>query len=116
MEINKSVLWELCYKSLKPSKSYSLDFRDYNFILAESYNSPITVAARSMAWTVFALSKAGIVASNPTQGIDICIVCLYSVFMLSCVQVAALRRADLPSKKSYRLSTMVGTLIMATLL
>jgi hypothetical protein len=30
-------------------------------------------------------------------------VCVYSVFMLSCVQVAALRRADPPSKESYRL-------------
>jgi hypothetical protein len=30
-------------------------------------------------------------------------VCVYSVYMLSCVQVAALRRADLPSKESYRL-------------
>jgi hypothetical protein len=30
-------------------------------------------------------------------------VCVYSVFVLSCVQVAALRRADPPSKESYRL-------------
>jgi hypothetical protein len=30
-------------------------------------------------------------------------VCVYSVFMLSCVQVAALRRAYPPSKESYRL-------------
>jgi hypothetical protein len=29
--------------------------------------------------------------------------CVYSVFMLFCVQVAALRRADPPSKVSYRL-------------
>jgi hypothetical protein len=29
---------------------------------------------------------------------------VYSVFVLSCVQVAALQRADPPSKKSYRLS------------
>jgi hypothetical protein len=28
-------------------------------------------------------------------------VCIYSVFVLSCVQVAALRRADPPSKESY---------------
>jgi hypothetical protein len=31
--------------------------------------------------------------------------CVYSVFMLFCVQVAALRRADPPSKDSYRLYT-----------
>jgi hypothetical protein len=30
-------------------------------------------------------------------------VCVYSVFMLSCVQVAALRRPDPPSIESYRL-------------
>jgi hypothetical protein len=30
-------------------------------------------------------------------------VCVYSVFILSCVQVAALRRAEHSSKKSYRL-------------
>jgi hypothetical protein len=30
-------------------------------------------------------------------------VCVYSVFMLLCVQVAALRPADPPSKEFYRL-------------
>jgi hypothetical protein len=30
-------------------------------------------------------------------------VCVYSVFVLSCVQIAALRRADPRSKESYRL-------------
>jgi hypothetical protein len=35
-------------------------------------------------------------------------VCVYSVFMLSCVQVAALRRADPPSKESYRLCKRSG--------
>jgi hypothetical protein len=34
------------------------------------------VAARSKARTVFARSIAGIVGSNPTQGMDICIVCI----------------------------------------
>jgi hypothetical protein len=38
---------------------------------------PITVAARSKAWTVFARSNAGIVGSNPTEGMNIC-VCLFS--------------------------------------
>jgi hypothetical protein len=32
---------------------------------------PITVAAQSKAWTVFARSNAGIVGSNLTQGLDI---------------------------------------------
>jgi hypothetical protein len=30
-------------------------------------------------------------------------VCVYSVFVLPCVQLAALRRADTPSGESYRL-------------
>jgi hypothetical protein len=33
---------------------------------------------------------------------DVC-ACVYSVFVLSCVQVVALRRADHSSKESYRL-------------
>jgi hypothetical protein len=32
---------------------------------------PITVAARSKAWTVFVRSNAGVVDSNPTQGMDV---------------------------------------------
>jgi hypothetical protein len=59
-------------------------------------------ADRSKAWTVFTRSNAGIVGSNPTQGMDVC-VCVYSVFVLSCVQVAAFRRADHSSKETYRL-------------
>jgi hypothetical protein len=34
---------------------------------------PITAAARSKAWTVFARSNAGIADSNPTEGMDICV-------------------------------------------
>jgi hypothetical protein len=40
--------------------------------------------------------------SNPTRGMDVC-VCVLSVFMLPCVQVAALRPADPPSEESYHL-------------
>jgi hypothetical protein len=43
-----------------------------------------------------------LVGSNPTQGMDV-YVCVYSVLVLFCVQVAALRRANPPSKESYRL-------------
>jgi hypothetical protein len=57
---------------------------------------PITVTARSKAWAVFARSNTGIVDSNPTQGV-------YSVFVLFCALVVAFRRADPPSKESYRL-------------
>jgi hypothetical protein len=39
---------------------------------------PVTVAARSKAGNVFARSNAGIVGSNPTQGMDVCL-CLFCV-------------------------------------
>jgi hypothetical protein len=70
---------------------------------------PITVATKSKAWTLFARLNAGIVGSDPTQSMDVwcvcvCVcVCIYSVFVLSRVQVAALGRADHSSKESYRL-------------
>jgi hypothetical protein len=65
---------------------------------------PITVATRYKAWTVFARSNTVIIGSDPAQNMHVCIVCIYSVFVLSCVQVATLRWADPPSKESYRLS------------
>jgi hypothetical protein len=40
--------------------------------------TPVTVAARSKTWTVFARSNTGIVGSNPTRGMNIC-VCLFCV-------------------------------------
>jgi hypothetical protein len=43
-----------------------------------------TVAARSKAWAVFVRSKAAIVGSNPTQGMDICLR-LFSVCVVLCV-------------------------------
>jgi hypothetical protein len=41
-------------------------------------STPIKVAARSKARIVFDRSNAGIVGSNPTQGIDVCV---YPVFV-----------------------------------
>jgi hypothetical protein len=69
-----------------------------NFIIL-----PVTVAARSKVWTIFARSEAGIVGSNLTQGMDVWCVYVYSVFVLSCISLEALRRADHSSKVSYRL-------------
>jgi hypothetical protein len=51
----------------------------------KAYEKLIPVAARSEAWTVFPRSNPGIVGSNHTQGMDVCIVCIYSVFVLFCV-------------------------------
>jgi hypothetical protein len=45
---------------------------------------PATVAERSDSWTVFTRSNTGVVGSNPTWGMDVC-VWVYSVFVLSCV-------------------------------
>jgi hypothetical protein len=45
---------------------------------------PITMAARSKAWTVFARSNTRIVGSNPAQGMDVC-VRLFCVCFVLCV-------------------------------
>jgi hypothetical protein len=37
------------------------------------FEGPITVTTRSKAWTVFARLNAGIVGSNPTRGMDVCV-------------------------------------------
>jgi hypothetical protein len=58
----------------------------------------ITVAAWSVAWALFARSNTEVVDSNPIWGINIC-VGIYSVFVLSCVYVAALRRAGPPVQR-----------------
>jgi hypothetical protein len=60
------------------------------------------MTAQSKAWTVFGRSNAGIVGSNPIQGMHICL-CVYSVFVLSGVQATAFGLADHSSKESYRL-------------
>jgi hypothetical protein len=56
------------------------------------------MAARYKAWTFFTRSNTGVVDSIPIRGMDICmrLICF-------CVLVASLRRADPPSKESYRL-------------
>jgi hypothetical protein len=52
----------------------------YKYIYTLNVTQPITMAALSKAWTVFARSKAGIADSNPSQGMDVCM-------LLSCVCV-----------------------------
>jgi hypothetical protein len=42
------------------------------------------VAALSKAWTAFVHSNAGIVGSNPNQGMDVC-VSLFYVYIVLCV-------------------------------
>jgi hypothetical protein len=45
---------------------------------------PITVAERSKVGTIFARSNAGIVGSNPTEGMDVCVP-LFCVDAVLCV-------------------------------
>jgi hypothetical protein len=45
---------------------------------------PITVAAWSKAWTAFARSNSGVISSNPTRGMDVC-VRLLCVCVVLCV-------------------------------
>jgi hypothetical protein len=63
----------------------------------------IEVTAQSKTWTVFSSSNAGDVGSNATWCMDACV--CFSMFLLSFVYVAALRRACLLSKDSYLLFT-----------
>jgi hypothetical protein len=53
---------------------------------------PVTVAARSKAWTVFARSDAGFVVSNPTQGMDVW--CVYAFILCLCCPVFRQRPCD----------------------
>jgi hypothetical protein len=55
--------------------------RNSRYIVIFKFHSPIVVAARSKARTVFARSNTEIVGSNPTRGMDVCVcsVCVYSV-------------------------------------
>jgi hypothetical protein len=59
-------------------KRISCDFREANVSV------PITVATRSRAWTVFAHSNTGIMGSNPTRGIEVCLP-LLCVCVVLCV-------------------------------
>jgi hypothetical protein len=49
------------------------------------YSQPVTVVARSKAWTVFASSDAGFMGSNPTQSMDVSVCMLEFCLLLSCV-------------------------------
>jgi hypothetical protein len=52
---------------------YYLVANDVMLTVMHSQTQSIAVAARSKAWTVFARSNTGIVGSNPTTGIDVCV-------------------------------------------
>jgi hypothetical protein len=72
-----------------------------NILRALGGEWPITVAARSKAWTVFARLNTGSRVRIPFEaGMSVCV---YSMLVLSCMYVEALRRDDPPPKELYRL-------------
>jgi hypothetical protein len=73
----------------------------WRFYVCYSTETTITGAARSKAWTVFARSNTGLVGSNPTEGMYVC-VRLFCVFVVLCVG-SGLTTDWFPSKESYRL-------------
>jgi hypothetical protein len=60
-------------------------FMHFNFYLSSPSVTymPITVAARSKAWTVFARLNTWVVDSNPTRGMDVC-VGLFCIHVVLC--------------------------------
>jgi hypothetical protein len=54
------------------------------------------VAARARAWIIFPHSNTGVVGSNPTQGMDVCV-----RWFCVCVVLCVGRGLDPPSKGSY---------------
>jgi hypothetical protein len=77
--------WPCCLSVYLSTSVYPLSISS-NFKAYEAYG-PVTVTARSKAWTVFARSNAGIVGSNPTQGMDVLCVCmcLFCVCVVLCL-------------------------------
>jgi hypothetical protein len=82
--------------------SFVINHSENPLFLSLIFLRSVTVAERSKAYTVFARSKAGVVGSDPTQGMDVS--CLCVCFFYVYVQVQALRQADHPPTKSYRMS------------
>jgi hypothetical protein len=70
------------------------------------YPLPVTVAARSEAWTVFARSNAGVVGSNPSLSMDACML-LFSVRVFLYVG-RGLVTGWSPTKESCRLCLCLG--------
>jgi hypothetical protein len=62
-----------------PIRQYSSDF----WVICRRVR-PITMATRSMAWTVFARSNTGVVGSNHNQGMNVC-VRLFCICVVLCV-------------------------------
>jgi hypothetical protein len=55
----------------------------YYFISSNNNMMPIAVADWPKAWTVLACSNGGVVGSNPTRGMNVC-VCVHSDCVFLC--------------------------------
>jgi hypothetical protein len=62
--------------------------------------TPVSIAERSKACTVYDSLNIEIAGSNPTQGMDVCL----RVSVLSCVSVEALCWTDPPTEEFYQMS------------
>ena len=90
------------------STTHIIKFSMYSYLCSEflfcilglPFASVIRIIAGHSGRAVYG-SNSGIAASNPSQDM-----CVYSVFVLSSVRVAALRWTDPPSRESYRLCKM----------
>jgi hypothetical protein len=62
------------YMSLtKESNTWECEVQNVHKLNSKARDQPIPVAARSNAW-VYGRSLAGIAGSNPTGGMDVCVV------------------------------------------
>jgi hypothetical protein len=62
-----------CLVRAKTQVSKIYFFKVREFLIEYNLAVPITVAARSKTWIVFARSNTRIVGSNPTRGMDVCV-------------------------------------------
>jgi hypothetical protein len=76
-------LYQTPSKNTLDSMKASLDLLSNDLTSFE----PITVVARSKARTIFARAKTGILGSNPTRGIDVC-VRLFCVCIVLCAGIS----------------------------
>jgi hypothetical protein len=81
--VHKGLTLDGIKSQLNPLHIHRLRSCTTHFYLDRSHIRPTTVAAPFKAWTVFALSNAVIVGSNPTQGIDACVL-LFRVCVILC--------------------------------
>jgi hypothetical protein len=78
-------IWHVHSSKLDKNTDYTEIFVVRRYRVSNLKSRPITVTARSKARTVFDHSNAWIVGSNPTQVMNVRIVCVYSVCVLLCV-------------------------------